>query len=300
MIDKLEAIIGYRFQDPKLLTEALTHASIAGHRLESNERMEFLGDAVMGYVVSAYLFRTFPQYQEGELTKIKSAVVSRRVCAQISHAINLAGMLNLGKGMASRRALPESIAAAVLESIIAAIYLDGGLVPAEAFILEHMRPLIETCALSTHQQNFKSVLQQFAQRRMAANPAYLMLDEKGPDHAKCFEVCVEIRGRRFASAWANTKKDAEQKAALLALHALEITHVDAQGDVQVQLDRPTSGEPEPGAGVGPGVGVGTGAGPGPGAGAGDSLDRGSEGPADIDETQIPPRDSISPEPDHRA
>lgn len=226
-------ILGYTFQDASLLEEALTHASSAGHRLQSNERLEFLGDAILGQVVCEYLFHTFPELLEGELTKIKSAVVSRRVCAQISEDIDLAGMLNLGKGMAGRPGLPSSVAAAVLESIIAAIYLDGGLAPAKQFILDHMKPYIHDAEASSHQQNFKSVLQQHAQRCMPHNPSYVLLDEKGPDHAKAFEVCVEIDGRRFGSAWANAKKEAEQKAALNALAELGLVEIDEQGAVQL-------------------------------------------------------------------
>jgi len=234
MLEQAARVLGYTFKDPSLLDLALTHASYSDHRLESNERMEFLGDAILGYVVCEYLFQRFPELLEGELTKIKSAVVSRKACAEISHQIELSDMLNLGKGMAGRSALPSSIAAAVLESIIAAIYLDGGMEPARQFILTQFESLIDRSAASTHQQNFKSVLQQYAQRHLPTNPLYLLLDEKGPDHAKCFEVCAEINGRRYPSAWARSKKEAEQKAALLALEELEIAEVD--GDGHVHLD----------------------------------------------------------------
>ncbi|MEE9212527.1 MAG: ribonuclease III [Phycisphaeraceae bacterium] len=233
MLEQTAKVLGYTFKNEQLLVEALTHASSAGHRLESNERMEFLGDAILGYVVCDYLFATFPDLLEGEMTKIKSAVVSRRVCAKISEQINLSSMLTLGKGMISHRKLPSSVAAAVLESIIAAIHLDGGMAPARRFILEHMTPFIHAAAESTHQQNFKSVLQQYAQRHLPTNPAYILLDEKGPDHAKCFEVCVELDGRRYTGTWANAKKDAEQQAALLALRELGLAKVDKKGNVHL-------------------------------------------------------------------
>jgi ribonuclease-3 len=241
MIEQTEEALGYRFRNEALLNEALTHASSADHRLESNERMEFMGDAILGFVVCSYLFENFPELLEGEMTKIKSAVVSRRVCAKVSQALNLDSMLNLGKGMVSRPGLPSSVAAAVLESIIAAIYLDGGMEPVQRFILTHMRPLIHEAADSTHQQNFKSVLQQYAQKHLPSNPLYVLLDEKGPDHAKCFEVTVEINGRRFNSAWANSKKEAEQKAALLALSELELARVEEDGRV-VLLEPLVGGE----------------------------------------------------------
>lgn len=241
--DQAERILGYRFRDESLLAEALTHASSADDRLRSNERMEFLGDAILGFVVCEYLYRQYPDLLEGDLTKIKSAVVSRRVCAQISRQINLADMLNLGKGMAGRPSLPSSVAAAVLEAILAAIYLDGGMEPAREFILRHMTPHIHAAAQSAHLHNFKSVLQQYAQRHLPANPVYILLDEKGPDHAKCFEVCVEINGRRFSSAWANSKKEAEQKAALLALSELGLAEIDAEGQVAL-LEPLASAKPQ--------------------------------------------------------
>ena len=223
--------LGYPFSDEQLLTEALTHASSADHRLESNERMEFLGDAVLGYVVCAYLFRTFPDLLEGEMTKIKSAVVSRRQCAVISGELKLVSMLNMGKGMTCRQQVPESVAAAAYEAIIAAIFLDGGITPAEQFILKDMRPVIDEMAESTHQHNFKSVLQQYAQRNLPGNPSYPVLDEKGPDHAKCFEICAEIAGKRYPSAWARSKKQAEQDAAVLALKELQLASVSDDGEV---------------------------------------------------------------------
>lgn len=231
MIDTFESLVGYRFTDEDLLTEALTHASIADRRHDSNERMEFLGDAVLGFVVCEHLYRAFPEFLEGEMTKIKSAVVSRRTCAQISDKLGLCEQLNLGKGMAGRGDLPSSINAAALEAIIAAIFLDGGLEPAKAFILKHFEPICREIAESSHQQNFKSVLQQYTQREMEGHPQYVLLDEKGPDHAKCFEVCVDIDKHRYPSAWANSKKEAEQKAALLALESLGVVRIDEDDHV---------------------------------------------------------------------
>lgn len=222
MLQKAAERLGYTFKNEKLLQEAFRHASSADHRLQSNERMEFLGDAIMGYVVCEQLFRRYPDLLEGELTKIKSAVVSRKICALISQKIDLVSMLNLGKGMSSRPDLPPSVMAAVLEAVIAAIYLDGGMAPAQRFILEHMDPYITEAAESAHQHNYKSVLQHYAQKSLPGNPSYVVLDEKGPDHSKAFEVAVVIDNRRFSSAWANTKKEAEQKAALLALTELGV------------------------------------------------------------------------------
>ncbi len=220
-----EAMLDYRFRDHELLKEALTHASIADDRLESNERLEFLGDAVLGLVVCHRLFEIYPEYLEGDLTKLKSAVVSRTTCAAVSNGIGLTELIFVGKGMSGRSGAaqrPSSLAAGVFESIIAAIYLDGGLEPARAFILRHMEEHIEEFASTTHQQNYKSLLQQHAQKAMAATPVYELLDEKGPDHSKCFEVRVLIGSRTFGSAWGPAKKPAEQRAAQIALEELGV------------------------------------------------------------------------------
>ncbi|MEQ9454271.1 MAG: ribonuclease III [Phycisphaeraceae bacterium] len=234
---RCEEALGHTFANPDLLERALTHASSTGERLDSNERYEFLGDAILGQVVCEYLFHELPEEQEGELTKIKSAVVSRRACATVSRKLGLPKMLSLGKGMHTTAALPQSVAAAVYESVIAAIYLDAGIEPARAFILRTMTPVLEECTQSLHQHNFKSVLQHYTQRHQPANPSYVLLDEKGPDHAKAFEVCVEIAGFRFDSAWANNKKEAEQKAALQALTDMDIASLSEDGTITIHEDR---------------------------------------------------------------
>ena len=219
--------IGYDFNDPDLLRAALTHASFANVRLESNERLEFLGDAVLGLVVCQHLFEENPTAQEGELTKIKSAVVSRKTCAAVADNLRLTDAMILGQGMEPGELLPKSLAAGVLESVIAAIYLDGGLEAGRAFILAHMGDEIAAATRSEHQSNFKSQLQQHAQRRMNAAPTYELLDEKGPDHSKCFEIAVSIGARQFSSAWGPSKKEAEQKAARIALEELGVLDPDS-------------------------------------------------------------------------
>jgi ribonuclease-3 len=217
-----EKILAYSFKNPGLLKEALTHASIADNRLLSNERMEFLGDAVLDLIVCEALYRKFPEYLEGDLTKIKSAVVSRRTCAEVSNETGLTDLLITGKGIHSRAAMPNSLAAAVYESITAALYLDGGFDVVKEYVLRTMTPKIESIASNSHHQNYKAVLQQHAQKIIGGTPIYELLDEKGPDHSKCFEVCVVIDGKRFNSAWGPNKKMAEQKAALFALEELGV------------------------------------------------------------------------------
>src|SRR5262249_43916681 len=125
ILDECQRAIGYQFQQPELLRAALTHASGANTRLASNERLEFLGDAVLGLVTCEQLFHRFPEYQEGDLTKIKSVVVSRRTCARISRQLHLGDYLFLGKGMHLHTDVPSSLQADVFESLVAAIYLDG-------------------------------------------------------------------------------------------------------------------------------------------------------------------------------
>lgn len=222
----LEQIIGYTFSNTRVLDEAFTHASLADNRLASNERLEFFGDAILGVVVCEYLFEQYPNLLEGDLTKIKSTAVSGRTCARVSKALRLDEHLMLGKGMSTKSRVPPSLAAGVFEAIIAAIYLDGGLEAARAFILTHLSDTIYRAANSGHQQNFKSILQQYAQRYLGQPASYLLLDENGPDHAKCFEVAVEIGGVRYQSSWASSKKQAEQQAALNALMALEVVSED--------------------------------------------------------------------------
>ena len=220
--ERAEQVLGYQFKNPDLLKESLTHASIADNRLDSNERMEFLGDAVLDLIICEALYQKFPQYNEGDLTKIKSAVVSRRTCAEVANETGLTELLIIGKGISSRNQMPSSLAAAVYESIVAAVYLDGGFEVVKEYVLRTMTPKLEEISSNAHQQNYKAVLQQHAQKILGATPMYELLDEKGPDHSKCFEVCVAIEGRRFTSAWGPNKKMAEQKAALLALEDLGV------------------------------------------------------------------------------
>jgi ribonuclease-3 len=219
-LEACQAKISYLFRDLRLLEAALTHASGVQHRLSSNERMEFLGDAILGMVVCERLFQQYPEYSEGELTKIKSVVVSRDTCARLSDALELSDHLILGKGMAADPTVPRSVLAAAFESLVAAIYLDGGMPAAEQFILAHVAAEIEAAVSCEFGGNFKSLLQQLAQREHGVTPNYLLLDEKGPDHSKCFKVAAQIGGRRFAAAWGKSKKESEQRAAHNAINQL--------------------------------------------------------------------------------
>lgn len=216
-ISQCEARIGYAFQEKSLLKSALTHASGASHRLESNERLEFLGDAILGRVVCEALFQRYPNFLEGDLTRIKSVVVSRLTCAKLSRVLGLEEFLIVGKGMSSSPSVPPSLLADVFEAIIAAIYLDGGPKAAEEFVMRNLDDEIELAVSGEAGANFKSALQQYAQREHGATPNYLLLDEKGPDHSKCFQVAAQVAGVRYGAAWGRNKKEAEQRAAQNAL-----------------------------------------------------------------------------------
>ena len=220
LLTRCEQRIGYYFRDRSLLRAALTHASGASHRLASNERLEFLGDAILGAVVCELLYRQHDEYLEGELTKIKSVVVSRQSCAKLSRRLGMDEFLILGKGMTTHAQLPTSLLADVFESLVAALYLDGGPEAARKFIIEHVQPEIEAAVDGDIGGNFKSQLQQLAQREYGTTPTYQLLDEKGPDHSKCFKIAANVGPQRYQPAWGRNKKEAEQRAALNALSTL--------------------------------------------------------------------------------
>jgi ribonuclease-3 len=226
-LDACQEAIEYRFRRPELLKPALTHTSGANTRTASNERLEFLGDSVLGLVTCEYLYEHFPDYQEGEMTKVKSVVVSRRTCARISRELRLNEFLFVGKGMYVRTDVPSNLMADVYESLVGAVYLDGGYEVARAFILKHIGPEIEEVANATHTGNYKSLLQQMAQREFGETPRYVVLDEQGPDHNKCYKVAAEFDHFLHPAAWGRNKKEAELKAAMNALAYLnneEIPH----------------------------------------------------------------------------
>jgi ribonuclease-3 len=217
-----EQRIGYIFQDKTLLNSALTHASIAGHRLSSNERLEFLGDAILGMIVCEMLYRQFPDYLEGDLTRIKSVVVSRQTCARIGESLGLQDCMFVGKGVMSSPVAPPSLLADAVESLIAAMYLDGGMDAVRAFLGARLVAEIATAAEGEFSGNHKSHLQQLSQREFGVTPTYYLLDEQGPDHAKCFQVAAQIGAKQFEPAWGRNKKEAEQRAACNALAQLQM------------------------------------------------------------------------------
>jgi ribonuclease III len=212
--------IDYVFRDPALLVAAFTHASGAQHRLASNERLEFLGDAILGFVVCETLYHLFPDSLEGDLTRIKSVVVSRETCGRISERLQLIDFLIVGKGLSLNRPVPESVLSDLFESLVAAIYIDGGLEPVRSLVSRMLEPEIVKVASGEQGLNHKSLLQQLAQRDYGVTPTYEVVEEAGPDHSKSFHVVAQIGPRRYAPAWGRNKKEAEQRAACNALAEL--------------------------------------------------------------------------------
>jgi len=214
--------IGYEFRDPSLLVAAFTHASGAQHRLASNERLEFLGDAILGFIVCETLYHLFPDSLEGDLTRIKSVVVSRETCGRITERLQLIDFLIVGKGLAVNRPVPASVLSDLFESLVAAMYLDGGIGPVRALVARMLEPEIVKVASGEQGLNHKSLLQQLSQRDFGVTPTYEVVEEAGPDHSKSFHVSAQIGPRRYPPAWGRNKKEAEQRAASNALSTLQV------------------------------------------------------------------------------
>lgn len=227
-IEACQERIGYRFERVQWLERALTHSSVKTPDRPSNERLEFLGDAILGFVISEHLFRSFPTQPEGSLTQIKSVVVSAPVLARCGRAIGIDACLAVGKGVGDGTTLPDGLISDALEAIVAAIFLDGGIEPARAFILEHLAEPLGDVARNRHERNYKSLLQDFAQRTFALTPSYRVVGEAGPDHEKRFSVVAVIGDRTFPTASGASKKRAEQRAARAAWEALDVD--DDAGD----------------------------------------------------------------------
>jgi len=228
ILQQIEQILGHQFSNGALVKRAFTHSSAVDNRLDSNERLEFLGDAILSTVICETLFEMFRDYAEGELTKLKSMLVSRGTCARVTHRLGLLKFLIVGKGMISTKALPTSLAAGLLEAVIAAVYVDSGFDAARDFIVANFAALIEQVDSEEAHGNYKSLLQQHSQEQFGVAPVYVLLDEKGPDHNKCFESAVVIDQRHFPSAWGANKKEAEQKAAYNALIELGVLQKSAE------------------------------------------------------------------------
>lgn len=210
-------------RDEQLLLQALRHRSWCAENpgWESNERLEFLGDSVLGLIVTAHLFRTYPDIPEGELTKVRAAVVNSATLAEVAAELDLGPSLMLGKGedQSGGREKP-SILADATEALIGAVYIDRGWPAAEGAVMTLFGPRIEEAAAGPGGQDFKTRLQELCARLFDQLPRYTVTDE-GPDHAKEFEATVHLRGRAYGSGRGRSKKQAEQAAARQAWQQLK-------------------------------------------------------------------------------
>jgi len=228
-LEPLERRMGYRFKDRGMLEHALTHRSRvhedASGGVFDNESMEFLGDSVLGFVVAALLFREFPQHNEGQKSKLKASLVSAASLARLGERLDLGSFLILGRGeekTGGRR--KHAIIADCYEALIAAIYLDGGIEPAQKFIESQFAELVgearRSGAAASFTEDWKSALQEYLQSHGRGLPAYRLAAEVGPDHRKSFVVEVVVEGEAVANAEGRSKKEAAQAAARAALEKL--------------------------------------------------------------------------------
>lgn len=223
MIKDLETAIGYRFQNLSLLQNALTHSSYANERwhnsLLSNERLEFLGDSVLGMLVAEYLFRNFPNRPEGELTRMRADMVCEKTLAAAANRIGLGEHLLLGHGEEQGGGRSrDSILADAVESVIAACFLDGGLDAALKFVQQFI--LVEVPVSKLHNVDYKTQLQELVQQKKNQVLSYVLVGQSGPDHDKQFDVEVSLNGAVVGSGSGSSKKRAEQMAARAAIEKL--------------------------------------------------------------------------------
>lgn len=223
MIKDLETAIGYRFQNISLLQNALAHSSYANERwhnsLLSNERLEFLGDSVLGMLVADYLYRNFPNRPEGELTRMRADMVCEKTLANAANRIGIGAHLLLGHGEEQGGGRSrESILADAMESVIAACFLDGGLDAALKVVRQFI--LVEVPVTRLHNADYKTQLQELVQQKKNQVLSYALVRESGPDHDKIFEVEVRLNGTVVGSGSGSSKKRAEQMAARSAIEKL--------------------------------------------------------------------------------
>ncbi len=221
-LGRLTRALAYRFRDISLLETALNHSSYVNERPDergqSNERLEFLGDAVLELVVSEMLYERFPQASEGQLSRSRAALIKESSLAEAAQELELGAYLRLSKGAEGEggRSKP-SILSDAMEAVVAAIYLDGGLSAARALSERLLGPRVVLAQCRGPSGDPKSRLQMRVQQHLQQRPRYLLLESRGPDHQKTFKVAVEIDGRPVAEAEGRSKKEAEQNAARLGL-----------------------------------------------------------------------------------
>ena len=218
-LQKLEENIGYTFKNKELLKNALTHTSYAYEKhVESNEKLEFLGDSILEFISSKYLYNNFPKLSEGEMTKVRATIVCEDSLYKIAQKHNFSDFLFLGKSeRASHSEVRKAIMADSVEALIAAIYFDSGLEEAERFIIENLREEALVASKNVGQKDYKTVLQEKLQARGEVHIKYEIIKEEGPDHDKKFTARVSCDGKMLATGEGKTKKAAEMEAAKSAL-----------------------------------------------------------------------------------
>ena len=222
--EELEKSIGYTFNNKELLKRALTHTSYAYEKhLESNEKLEFLGDSILEYISSKYIYNNYSNLKEGEMTKVRAEVVCEDSLYNVAKAHNFSDFILIGKSEANTGGkFKPAILADSIEATIAAIYFDGGLEVAEKFIVNNLKDAIEKSTKHVGMKDFKTVLQEKLQENGEVNIKYTVINEIGPDHDKTFVVKVEVNGRKLAEGEGRTKKHAEMNAAQKALSNKDI------------------------------------------------------------------------------
>ena len=221
----LEKKLQYTFRNPALLSEALSHSSYANeHRsagLHSNERLEFLGDSVLGFVTAEFLFRQHPDAPEGDLTRIRAALVCEQSLYEVAKTLDLGRHLQLGRGEASGGGRQRvSILADAMEAIFAAVYLDGGMKEASDLIHRVLLDVEKEEVVEVRRRDYKTALQELVQRQAGQELSYRMIGEQGPDHDKIFLAEVLLNGQSAGTGSGRSKKEAEQAAAKAALAGL--------------------------------------------------------------------------------
>ena len=224
-MEEIEAKLGYEFKDKELLKTALTHSSYANENkkrnLECNERLEFLGDAVLGMVVANYLFRGQQKMPEGQMTRLRAELVCEQSLARVAEELQLGSYLLLGKGEEQGGGRKRhSIIADAVEAVIAAVYLDGGYEKASGIIYQFIIEPMEK-GIATLVTDYKTALQEFVQRKSGQVLAYNLVDQSGPDHDKVFTFSVSLNGEVVGTGSGKNKKEAEQAAAGDALRKLQ-------------------------------------------------------------------------------
>lgn len=222
-LETVEKNIGYKFKNKALLENALTHTSYAyEHNVKSNEKLEFLGDSILEYISSEYIYQNYKDLKEGEMTKVRATVVCEKSLHKIAQKHNFSEFLKLGKSeIQTGGSKKPAIMADSVEAVIAAIYLDGGIEPAKKFIIENLKEEIEIATKNVGIKDYKTVLQEKLQEHGEVKIEYKIIKETGPDHDKSFEAEVEVNGNILATGIGKSKKEAQMQAAKKALENIK-------------------------------------------------------------------------------